>query len=221
MNIGKMVSGLSSSGVLGGVAGGLVSGALMNNKSIRKGAGAALKLGGVAALGGLAWNAYSKYQASSQSQGASTAAGPIKQQWRDLKEQNFHIREADSDVHSKNLLIVQAMIAAACSDGHLDGDERARVFTKVEQLNLDRDEKALVFDSLNSPLSLDQLCARVDCSETAIDVYLASYLAVDSGATDAKFYLEALAYRLNLPRSLVEQIETEVHVGRPALTQSA
>lgn len=35
MNIDKIVSGLASSGVLGGLAGGAVSGALMSNKKAR------------------------------------------------------------------------------------------------------------------------------------------------------------------------------------------
>ncbi len=57
MNLDKIVSGLTSSGVLGGLAGGAVSGAIMSNKKARKTAGTLLKVGGVAALGGLAWKA--------------------------------------------------------------------------------------------------------------------------------------------------------------------
>ena len=62
MNLDNIVKNLAGSGVLGGLAGGAVSGALMSNKKARKTAGTLLKVGGVAALGGLAWKAYQDYQ---------------------------------------------------------------------------------------------------------------------------------------------------------------
>ena len=61
----KILSGLTQSGVTAGLAGGLAGGALtgaLASKKGRKTAAKLLKLGGVAAVGGLAWNAYRNYQ---------------------------------------------------------------------------------------------------------------------------------------------------------------
>ena len=58
MDLNKIVSSLAGSGVLGGFAGGALGGALMSNKKARKTAGTLLKVGGIAALGGVAWKAY-------------------------------------------------------------------------------------------------------------------------------------------------------------------
>jgi uncharacterized membrane protein YebE (DUF533 family) len=64
MDFNKIVSGLGSSGVLGGFAGGAVGGALMSNKKVRKHTGTLLEVGGIAALGGVAWKACQGYTAS-------------------------------------------------------------------------------------------------------------------------------------------------------------
>jgi uncharacterized membrane protein YebE (DUF533 family) len=60
MNLNNLLSGLATSGVASGLAGGLAGGALMS-KHGRKYASTALKVGGIAAIGGFAWSAYQKY----------------------------------------------------------------------------------------------------------------------------------------------------------------
>jgi uncharacterized membrane protein YebE (DUF533 family) len=74
VNLNNIVRGLSNSGALSGFAGGLagtaVAGALSGKKG-RKMAKSALKIGGLAAIGGLAWSAYQRYQQN----GAITPSG--------------------------------------------------------------------------------------------------------------------------------------------------
>ena len=89
MDLNKMVKGLVGSGVVsglaGGVAGGALSGAFLSKKG-RKHAGTLLKVGGLAAVGGLAWKAYRGYQVSKTLTDASedlTAGG--------LQEQRLHL----------------------------------------------------------------------------------------------------------------------------------
>lgn len=218
MDINKVISGLASSGVLGGLAGGAVSGAVMGNKKARKTAGTLLKVGGVAALGGLAWKAYQGYQAS---QGGGVSTGPESPApsprdtrsrdpvWQGLTEERFALAQGQ-DAESNGVLLLQAMATAANSDGHLDVMERQRILQRADGLSLAPDEKALVFDLLNSPLSLAQLCERVDCPELASEVYLSSLLVIDHDAPEAKLYLEALAFRLGLPSALVTQLHRAV-----------
>ena len=218
MDINKIVSGLTSSGVLGGLAGGAVSGALMSNKKVRKNAGTLLKVGGMAALGTMAWKAYQGYQSNQSPNGAAAgapagSAGAIRNDpgWEGLSEQRFALEPTPQDqTGSPSVLLLQSMIAAACADGHLDTGERSRIMSRVEQLELQPDEKALVFDALQSPPSLTALCEQIDSPELATEVYLSSLLAVDRTRTDARLYLDALAFRLGLPQGLVQQLERDV-----------
>ena len=215
MDINKIISGLTSSGVLGGLAGGAVSGALMSNKKVRKNAGTLLKVGGMAALGTMAWKAYQGYQSNQHQSNAPAAgtAGAIRNDptWNDLSEQRFALEQETQDqAGSPSVLLVQAMIAAACADGHMDTQERGRIMSRVEQLDLRPDEKALVFDALQAPPSLPTLCEQVDSPELATEVYLSSLLAVDRTRADARLYLDALAFRLGLPQGLVQQLHNDV-----------
>lgn len=207
MNLDKIVSTLASSGVLGGLAGGAVSGALMSNKTARKTAGTLLKVGGVAALGTLAWKAYQSYQGS----GSSTAAAPARSDpaWQGISEQRFAISADDVQQSSTALLMVQAMIAAACADGHMDSAERKRILVRVDQMGLASDEKALVFDALQAPLSLNAICDRVDSPELAAEVYLSSLMAVEQERPEARLYLDALAFRLGLPDGLAARLQQQ------------
>ena len=211
MDINKVISGLSNSGVLGGLAGGAVSGALMSNKKARKTVGKVAKVGGIAALGAVAWSAYKNYQGNSRAsnhQPVSQAAPDPA--WNDLRKERFDIDASDAQPRSTATLLVQAMIAAADSDGHMDGEEFQRIMQRVDELNLAADETALVFDGLKSPLSLTEICQQVDSPELAIEVYLASLMAIDESRNEARHYLDALAFRLGLPDDLVERIEAEV-----------
>ena len=222
MNIDKIVSGLASSGVLGGLAGGAVSGALMSNKKARKTAGTLLKVGGVAALGGLAWKAYQEYQG--QKQPAPSAPSPANADpvWQDIREERFEIADPGGEPGSTAMLLVQAMIAAACADGHMDSAERQRILAQVDNFELAADEKALVFEALESPLSLSALCERVDSPEVASEVYLASLVAIERDRTEARLYLDALAFRLGLPEGLVNQMHQRVEeADRQAVAQAS
>tara|TARA_R110000823_G_scaffold139607_7_gene269556 strand:- start:20105 stop:20788 length:684 start_codon:yes stop_codon:yes gene_type:complete len=219
MDVNKVISSLAGSGVLGGFAGGAVGGALMSSKKARKTAGTLAKAGGIAALGAIAWKAYQGYQSNRVAEGAVTgqapgaaATRPQAPHWQGIPEARFALPDDASAPGSSALLLVQAMIAAACADGHMDMQERERILHRVDSLTLAPDEKALVFDALQAPLSLSQLCQRVDSPELAAEVYLSSVLAVDNSRSEARLYLDALAFRLGLPQGLVERLHEEVSV---------
>jgi len=213
MNLDKIVSGLTSSGVLGGLAGGAVSGAIMGNKKARKTAGTLLKVGGVAALGGLAWKAYQDYQGQQPSGTQVRTPANTDPVWEGIEQQRFDVSEPDPQPGSTPVLLVQAMIAAACSDGHMDSAERHRIMTQVAGFDLAPDEKALVFEALDAPLSLSKLCERVDSPEVAAEVYLSSLIAVERDRTEARLYLDALAFRLGLPDGLVAELHQQVETA--------
>lgn len=215
MNLDKLMSSLAGSGVLGGLAGGVAGGALMNNKKARKTAGNVLKIGGLAALGGLAWKAYQGYQSQqvgSRTEGvsASLASPPSNPVWGNLNNRGFELESQTAEQGSRAVLLIQAMIAAACADGHMDDVERERIMRQVSMAELAREEKALVFDTLQTPPSLVELSQRVDCPELAAEVYMASLLAVDETRSEAGLYLNALAYRLGIPQDMVDQMHNQL-----------
>ena len=217
MNFDKVMSNLAGSGLLGGLAGGALSGAVMSNKKSRKAAGTLLQVGGLAALGGMAWKAYQGYRSEQgESTGQVTQAPSLADRssdgavWSGLDKRQFDIEPADTSQGSRALLLIQAMIAAACADGHLDNEERGRIMASVGEAGLAADEKALVFDALQNPLSLTQLSERVDCPELAAEVYMASLLAVDTSRIEAELYLDALAFRLGVPEALVAQMQQQL-----------
>lgn len=227
-DINKIISGLSSSGLISGLAGGALGGALMSKKG-RKVGKSALKYGALAAVGGLAWKAYQAYSQRNAQQQASpvsaqqpTQAAVAQSQFirsepreqltyspASLQQQQFEQVVEDERDNGGQMLILRAMIAAANADGHIDEDERARIYAQVDQLTLTTEDKAGLFDELRQPLDLSQLVAQVPNSETAVEVYAASVLAIDQNAQASQSYLNRLATSLMIPKELVSAIHTQ------------
>ena len=108
------------------------------------------------------------------------------------------------------MVLVQAMIAAAHSDGHIDASERNRMMERVAEMALEPDEKAVLFDALSNPLSLAELCRIVDCPELAAEVYLCSLLVLDTSLIHSGMYLDALAQRLEIPLDFTKQLHANI-----------
>ncbi|MFT6957011.1 MAG: uncharacterized membrane protein YebE (DUF533 family) [Halieaceae bacterium] len=222
MDLNKIMSGLGSSGVLGGFAGGALGGALMSNKKVRKHTGTLLKVGGIAALGGVAWKAYQGYTANQLQQVPDAertvqSAVPIRPQpvnanakWQGLTQEGFAVEASTEEATSPGIVLIHAMVAAASSDGNLDRGERDRIMDRVVKMSLPADEKAMLFDVLDSPLSLSELVQEVNCPELAAEVYLCSVLVLDQNRIESQLYLEALAHRLEIPAEFAGQLRDGV-----------
>ncbi|MET3924500.1 tellurite resistance TerB family protein [Devosia sp. 2618] len=178
-------------------AAGLAAGMLLSGGGLGKLAGNAVKIGAVAAVGGLAYNAWQNYQ-NNQSGAAPQAPA-----------QDAFIPAA-SDSHAQEELgktLVRAMIAAAKADGRIDADEKEAIFGKLETMQLSSEEKAWVFDELSSPLDINAVVARADTSAHAAEIYAASLVAITADTASERAYLDALASKLKLAPELV----TEIH----------
>jgi uncharacterized membrane protein YebE (DUF533 family) len=241
MDLKKMMGGLSSSGALSGFMGGVAGGGLTSMIASKKGRSvgkSALKIGGLAAVGGLAWKAYQNYSAKSQGgqqapeqghQGAlgnsyaqqalpvvQQAAPPSAQQTAQfdfaparIQQQQFEEVIQDSNP-SGQMLLMRAMITAAHSDGHIDDSERQRIFAQVEAMELSVEEKATLFDELRKPLDLTSLVSQVPNAQTGIEVYAASATALDLQQQDSQVYLQALANQLCIPADLTASIQQQI-----------
>lgn len=175
-------------------AAGLAAGMLLSGGGLGKLAGNAVKIGAVAAVGGLAYNAWQNYQKNQQ--GAPAAS------------QDAFIPPAGDTSAQEELgkSLVRAMIAAAKADGRIDADEKEAIFSKLESMNLSSEEKAWVFDELSSPLDINAVAARANTPELATEIYAASLVAITADTASERAYLDALASKLNLAPALVAEI---------------
>ncbi len=213
-----MGSGLG--GVAGGLAAGGLLGVLLGNKKMRKKAGklagGVVGYGGAAALGALAYRAYSNWQSGQQAPQAG-APGPSPAKAAPAPSLPAELPPADSkflpgaaparDGKPFELALVMAMIGAANADGHIGPEEQRTIFDHVGQLPLDAEDKAFVFDALGDPPGLQDIANLAEGPEQAAELYLASRLAIDPDHPAEQAYLEALANRLSLPADLVAHLE--------------
>lgn len=157
--------------------------------------GSVLKLGSLAAIGGLAFKTYRDWQASNQSDESPTI---------DI----VNPAEDTSDEHSR--LILSAMIAAAKADGHIDTDERIGLQNYIDKIGESSVLTAFVEAELAKPVDPGDIAAQVKNQETAAEVYLASLLIIDQSNVMAKTYLDQLARAMALPPDLVASLNSGV-----------
>ena len=197
----------AASGFAGGLAGGLASG-LLTSKAGRKLGKKALKVGGIAAVGGLAYAAWSRHRQGQASVPAGhTAAFPPEP----ISIDPF-IPGPDRAKEAEELgvTLLRAMVAAAQADGRLDVHERQAIDERVAALDLSRAEKAELLAQLARPIDMASLVARATSPEIAAEIYTASLLAIDVDTPAERAYLGLLAARLGLPEGLVASIHEEV-----------
>ncbi|MEO9874774.1 MAG: tellurite resistance TerB family protein [Anderseniella sp.] len=199
----------------GGLAAGGLAGLLLGTKKGRKMAGSAAKIGGVAVLGGLAYKAYNDWQASKASGPAGPAStgpasqSPMKNVTPEAEGTAF-LPAPEADRNALGVKIIQAMIAAAKADGHIDAQEQQRIFGKFDEAGLGMEEKAFLMDELRKPLDIDGIVALADNTEQAVEIYAASCLAIDPDDPAEQAYLAMLSARLKLAPELKANIEAEV-----------
>ena len=179
-----------------GMLAGGVLGLLLGDKRVRKFGGKALGYGGAAALGALAFRAYSNWQ--QQKSVASAAPAPQPAQF---------LPAPASEDHSRAVL--KALIAAAKSDGHIDGRERGLIEEKLGSLADDPALRSWIDQEVARPLDPADVAAAAGSMEVASEMYLVSVLAVDAESFMERAYLDALATQLKLPVELKGQLETE------------
>lgn len=207
---------LQGAGGLGGFAGGAAAGGLLGmllgGKGLRRGGGL-ISHGGAAVLGALAHRAWQNWQA-----GQAPASAPVATA-RDAEAVDPRFLPGATpaaDGQAFELALIRAMIGAARADGHIDGEERARIFAQVDKAGLDAEAKGFVFDALESPIGVAEVAAAARTPEQAAELYLVSRLAMDPDHPAERAYLEALAHRLQLQPDLVAHLDHQVEASPAA-----
>jgi uncharacterized membrane protein YebE (DUF533 family) len=206
MDVNKILNGMIKSGVLSNLATGVASGALggmLVNGRDSKQLGTLVKAGGLAAIGGLAWAAWQKYQQGQLPLDAASGQSPTLPEAAESRL---------SAPDSQSMLLVRCMIAAAMADGHIDAGETQRIFRQIDNREMTSTEKALVLDALRRPASMQDLVSQVHDLHTATEVYASSLLAIDASCEKGSAWLKALARQLELPAVLVENLHSSVAI---------
>jgi uncharacterized membrane protein YebE (DUF533 family) len=211
----RLLDQLIGSGAAGGFAGGLAGGALANvlaGKKAKKMAGSALKVGGLALVGGLAYKAWQSYQQGNGQSAVAPQAGGFEPPPADGA---FLPRENDaSGVNALSMMLARAMISAAKADGQIDAQESQVIMSQINGLDLPAEDKAFLFEEYARPLDIEGLTRDVDSPEHAAEVYAVSVLMLDQPSASERIYLDSLGRSLGLDAGLLQEIHATVEANR-------
>lgn len=203
---------------LAGVAGGAAAGSLLTmvlgSKKGRKMGGTVLKVGGAAIVAGLAYKAYSDYRSNKAPQHEKLEALP------DVPQSSGFALENQSDARGSDfrLAVIQAMVAAAKCDGHIDAEENARIKAAITEQNLSDEEKGFLLDAFSDEADPVAIANLAKTEAQAAELYVVSRMAIDPDMDVERRYLDRLAGALRLPQALVDHLDTKVEDARQQLS---
>ncbi len=193
------------------LATGAIAAVLLGTGTGRAIGGSALKLGGMAAIAGLGYQAWKNYQA-----GKAPGDGQMTRQPEVLAP------PSDSDFSAEPaavtgdfaLSLIRIMIAAARADGHVDDTERARIHEKLALSGLGEEAIAFLDDELSKPVDMDGIIATASSEAQKVEMFTAARLAIEPDSRAERGFLDLLAGRLGLADPLVDHIEATVAAAK-------
>lgn len=154
----------------------------------RNGGSKLAKLGSLAALGSIAYKAYQDYQQKNANA-------------ENLSETQFLAEEPNS-----SRVILQAMIAAAASDGEISAQERQAIFSEAGN---DAELQQWITQEMTKPASISEIAQQVTNEALAAQVYLAARAVCADLERKEIIFLANLAEALRLSDAFVEQLEKQ------------
>lgn len=183
----SMLSGMKT----GAAAAGILA-LLLGTRTGRKVTGVGLKVGSVAALGGVAYQMYQRWQAENNPTATVEAKTPM------LLPAPEQAPLLSSEV------LLKAMVAAAKADGQVDEQELQTIRTKMAELQLEQDLNDLLMNELIKPLTAQEVAALAKGDKQAgLELYLVSSLLLDKQQEAERVYLNDLQTALGLPDTVV------------------
>jgi uncharacterized membrane protein YebE (DUF533 family) len=179
--------------------GALAAGALavlLGTGAGRKLTGTALKLGSLAAVGGIAYKALQNWQNKDSGQVASSG--------KTANDLTGEQRE------NRSRALLKAMIAAAKADGHIDDKEKDVIAQHAEKLGLNASIAGFIKDELANEVSAKEVAAEADSPEAAAEFYLVSRMILDLENDVEKKYIAELTKELDLAPELIAQLDEQI-----------
>jgi uncharacterized membrane protein YebE (DUF533 family) len=203
--VAKLKELIASNQLAAGAALGGLGALVLGTSAGRSLASAAVKLGGLALVGGLAYKAYQNYQ-----QGRPVlSSGEAKQAKAQtlLPAPDGSGFESRAMTHGAAQRCIRAMIAAAAADGRIDMGEQQRILGSLQQAGLDDAAQQFLAAEITSPATVDELASGVASPEEAVQVYTAARVAVDPRTNEEHAFLSALAEALGIDDDLAGQVD--------------
>jgi uncharacterized membrane protein YebE (DUF533 family) len=232
IDAGKLLNQFMNSGMATGLAAGVLGGALAR----KAGLGDVAKIGGLALVGTLAYQAWQKHK-EGQSQlppgqrtsGIGGTVGGVLSNMpgvgdfmqggqRQAQGQGGFMTGPMHDMPQQQLqqqnqlgsAVLVAMIAAAKADGEVDRAESQKIMGQMEQAGLTSEEKSFLLGEMARPLNIEDVVQHASTPEVAAQLYTASAIVIDQVNERERNYLAMLAQRLNLPQGFVQQLHAEL-----------
>ena len=181
---------------------------LLGTKTGRKVSGSALKIGSLAAIGGIGYKAYQnwvseKNTAEQEYQDITNDIGKHNKDKRTLVDfEGMNAREADA----KSQALLKAMIAAAKADGHVDSNEVDAIEEQITKLGLSDEAVSLIQSEIEKPLDVKEIALLATDQAMAAEIYLVSAIIIDRENVMEREYLDALTKEMGLPSGLVSHL---------------
>lgn len=206
--LGGLLGAPAAQGALGGAASGALVAMLMNGKARKKLQKHAVKLGGIAAVAGIGYYAYRKWQAGRQDTPPpippSVLPAPqpaaLPPPAPEAPAPATGAIPVSAEVPMKMVL---AMIAAAAADGSIDAVEMNALATAIDEAPVSADEKARLSAALNHPPTVEAVASLAANPEEASEIYGAALTAIDLDTPSEQLFLRRLARALDLDETLV------------------
>lgn len=196
------------------IATGAIVAVLLGTSAGRSVTGAALKVGGLATVAGLAYKAYQNYKSGAE---PSTEPGSAQPEILPPADPSFDPAAAPQGEDEFALSIIRAMIAAARADGHIDDEERARIADRLRLSGIGEDAEQFLLRELERPVDMDAIVASAVTEAQRVELYTASRLTIAPDSRAERGYLDLLAGRLKLPDALVDHVEATVSAANAPL----
>jgi len=175
------------------ITGGLA--ALLGTSAGRRLTGGTLKLGGLAAIGGVAYQTYQRWQQENTEQ---------------IIPPSGNVAALTDDALARSRLLVKAMVSAAKADGQIDAKEQLKINMQIAELELDDSSATFVAIEMKKPLDAKEIAAEVATPEAAAEIYLVSRAIIDIDNESERSYLNELEKALNLPGELVAELDKNI-----------
>lgn len=194
---GEGLSKMLAPGALGGLAGLLIASKSSRNLLSKYGKNA-LIIGGSAAAGAVLWNKYKQRVSETHSE-----------------EPQFGQQQSPVDRRAERL--IQALVFAAKSDGHIDSSERQAIDQHIHQAGLGVDGERLLQSAIDMPLDPKMLAHDIKNEEEALEVYFLSNLVIDVDHFMERSYLQALGDELKIPQDVRDSMARDIQAEKQKL----
>jgi uncharacterized membrane protein YebE (DUF533 family) len=120
--------------------------------------------------------------------------------------------DEESELESKAMVILRAMINAAKADGQIDDAEQQRILGRLAEADTTATVQEFVRAEMGQPLDLKALLREVPNLQMAAEVYAASLLAIEVDTPAERDYLRQLAQSLGLDEGAVQRLHLTLGV---------